>query len=101
MKLRPSEALARFFCSLSIKMPPRRSCRSFHLDLAFHGGMQAADVVVDSRIRERELSGLALQDNGGAKPLGAGKRHLMRRGVGVEPGDLRIGCDHHGFRAEL
>src|SRR4051812_38306369 len=56
---------------------PRGSCRSFNLDLALHGGMQAADVVVDTRIRERELGGLALQDNGRAKPLGAGDGHLM------------------------
>src|SRR5262245_66026960 len=52
-------------------------------DLALHRWMQAADVVVDSSVGERQLGGLSLQRDRRALCLGAGDRHLVRRGIGV------------------
>ena len=57
----------------------KRQCLFLDLDLALHRRVQAADVVVDAGIGERQLRRLALQRDRGALRLRTGDRDLMRR----------------------
>src|SRR5262245_13466142 len=63
--------------------------------------MQAADVIVDPGISERQLGGLAFQRDRRALCLGASDRYLVRRGIGVGPGDGLALADDDRLRPEL
>ena len=64
-----------------------------------HVGVQRAVVAVDARVLEGEARALALQQDVRLEGL-ARDRHLVRRQIGIGPGDRLAGLDGHAGGAE-